>query len=154
MLRRIFKTSFYSLSSRGFLTLTNLSIIFLISKFLKSSELGVYAITFFFYYLSSVLSSLGLKLYLSKETAYRKDDNTFKETVIKDVFTIFSVGLLLALFVVVLTQLFYNKIELSLLIPVIISGLLLGVETNLSGMLLGEERMNMDTFYHLDDNLD
>lgn len=147
MLRRIFKTSFYSLSSRGFLTLTNLSIIFLISKFLKSSELGVYAITFFYYYLSSVLSSLGLKLYLSKEIAYRKEDNTFKETVIKEVFTSFSVGLLLALFVVVLTQFFYNKIELSLLIPVIISGLLLGVETNLSGILLGEERMNMDTFY-------
>ena len=149
MLKRIFTTSFYTLCSRGLLTLTNLAIIFLISRFLKSSELGIYAITFFFYYLSAILSSFGQRIYLSKETAYRRENNEFKETVIKEVYTHFTVGFILALFVVVLTLLFYPKIELSLLIPVIIAGLLLGMESNLSGILLGEERMNIDTVYQV-----
>lgn len=147
MLKRIFTTSFYTLCSRGLLTLTNLTIIFLISKFLESSKLGIYAITFFFYYLSAILASFGQRVYLSKETAYRRENNEFKETVIKDVYTYFIVGFFLSLLVIVFILLFYRKIELALLVPVIIAGVLLGVEINLSGIILGEEKMKNDTLY-------
>ena len=149
MLKRIFKTSFYSLCSRGFLTLTNLSIIFAVSKFLKSSELGIYAITFFFYYLASVLSSLGLQIFFSREIAYRREDEEFKERVLGEIFTSFMIGTILCSFIVVFTLLFYSKIELPLLIPVVVSGLFLGVERNLSGILLGEERMDIETIYRI-----
>lgn len=147
MLKRILTTSFYTLCSRGLLTLTNLTIIFLISRFLESSELGIYAITFFFYYLSAILASFGQRVYLSKETAYRRENIEFKETIIKDVYTYFIVGFIISLFVIVFTLLFYHKIELVLLIPVIVAGVLLGVEINLSGIILGEEKMKNDTLY-------
>ena len=149
MLKRIFSTSFYTFGSRGILTLTNFVIIFLITKFFNSSELGIFAITFFFYYLSAIFSSFGQRMYLSKETAYRRKNYEFKQTVIKEVYAHFAVGFILALFVVVFTLLFYHKIELALLISVMIAGLLLGLDENLSGILLGEERMNIDTVFQI-----
>jgi len=51
MLKRIIKTSFFSIASRGFLTLTNLIILYSISRGLGEEKLGVYSITAFFYYL-------------------------------------------------------------------------------------------------------
>jgi len=144
MLKRVAKSSFFSLSSRGLSTLCNFVIIFAVSRFLDSSQLGVYSIAFFFYYFFSIFSTFGLTSFFGKEIAYKRENLDFKTNVVNEIFTNFFVGLLLSFIFVAIIPLFYKEIEVPVLLVVALGGLLFGVERNLSGVLLGEERMEIE----------
>ena len=144
MFKRIIKTSFFSIASRGFLTLTNLIILYSISRGLGEEKLGVYSITAFFYYLFAFLTSFELTTYFGKEVAHRRDSTKEIKKLFGEMATTFLVGLGLSLLVLLSLLIFYKKIDASLLIISTISGIIFGFEKNLSGVLLGKERMHFE----------
>ncbi len=141
MIKRIFKTSFYSIVSRFFITTTNLAVVFFIAKHLGKQDLGIYGIAFFFYQFFNSFSSMGIPVFIGKEVASQREN---KDKVI-DIFNEFLsanfYGLLSSLPIILLFLFFYHKISLNLLLLSFIAGFLLGLERNLSGFLLGKELM-------------
>ncbi len=98
MLKRIIKTSFFSIGPRGFLTLTNLIIMACISKRLGEGPLGVYSITSFFYYLFCFFSSFELVTYFGKEVAHRRDRLQELKRLFGEIGTTFLIGVTIAAF--------------------------------------------------------
>ena len=144
MLKRIVKTSFFSIASRGFLTLTNLVILFSISNSLGEEKLGIYSISAFFYYLFAFITSFELTTYFGKEIAHRRDRIEEIKRLFGEIATTFLVGLVFSLLVLLFLVIFYKKIDASLLIISTISGIIFGFEKNLSGVLLGREKMHFE----------
>ena len=145
MIGRILNTSLFSYLSRGMLTLTNLVIVFLISRQPDGSMLGVYGISFFFFNLFALLSCCGLNTFFSKEIAFRRGEKRLREGILAEVNTCLLLGLLMSLLVVTAAVLFYKKIGFPLLTAVMVAGFFHGWERNLNAMLLGEERMDVET---------
>lgn len=144
MLKRIIKTSFYSVASRGFLTLTNLIIMFSISHGLGEAKLGIYSITAFFYYLFAFLTSFELTTYFGKEIAHRRDRREEIKKLFGEMAFTFLVGLGISLVVVLGLVIFYTQIDSSLLLIAAFSGIIFGFEKNLAGVLLGKEKMQFE----------
>ncbi len=144
MFKQIIKTSFFSIASRGFLTLTNLIILYSISRGLGEEKLGIYSITAFFYYLFAFLTSFELTTYFGKEVAHRRDYTEEIKRLFGEIATTFLVGLVLSFLVLLFLLIFYEKIDAFLLIISTISGIIFGFEKNLAGVLLGKEKMHFE----------
>lgn len=146
MIKRVLSTSFHSIISRFFITATNLFIVFFVSKNLGKIQLGTYGIVFFFFIFFATTSSMSLYLFFGKEIA-RYDKKTREALNIMSEFVSVSLlGILLAIILPISFSLFYNKIDISLLILSSVAGYFHGVERNLGGILLGEERMHLESF--------
>lgn len=149
MLRRILKTSFYSVTSRAFLTLTNLVIIYGVSHGLGEEKLGIYSISAFFYYLFAFFSSFELTTYFGKEVAHQRDGWEPLKKLPGEMATTFILGMGLAVASLIGLMLFYRQLEPGVLLISAASGLLLGLEKNLAGFLLGDEKMQHEFYSQL-----
>lgn len=144
MLKRIIKTSFFSLGSRGFLTLTNLIILYSVSHQLGTEKLGIYSISAFFYYLFSFFTSFELTTYLGKEIAHRRDRIEELKKLFGEIGATFLLGLAISILVWCCLLLFYQQINREILSIAVVCGVIFGLEKNLSGILLGEEKMQFE----------
>ena len=144
MIKRIVKTSFFSVGSRGFLTLTNLIIMYSVSHGLGEEKLGVYSISAFLYYLFSFLTSFELTTYFAKEVAHQRDRIIELKKRVGEISTTFILGIGFSFLVLIGLILFYDKITPSILLISTISGIIFGIEKNMSGVLLGEEKMQFE----------
>lgn len=126
------------------MTLTNLIIVFAVSRYLGEEKLGIYSISAFFYYLFSFLTSFELTTYLGMEVAHRRDRiEELKRLVGEAVFT-FIIGLAAGVVILTCVLLFYKLIDAPVLLISALSGIVFGVEKNLSGILLGKEKMQYE----------
>lgn len=144
MIRRIVKTSFFSIASRGLLTLTNLLIMYKVSHSMGEAKLGIYSISAFFYYLFAFLTSFELTTYFGKEIAHRRDRIEELKRLFGELATTFLIGLAISFVVLVGLLIFYYEIDASLLIISMAAGIVFGIEKNLSGVLLGNEKMHFE----------
>jgi O-antigen/teichoic acid export membrane protein len=144
MIKRIINTSIYSILSRGFITGTNLFIIYFISRNLNKEALGVYGIVFFFFQFFSAFSSMNLYLFFGKELAYKRGDKIKEFDIFNEFLSATIIGSLISFLLMFIGIFFYTKISPILLFLSFLSGLLLGMEKNLGGMLLGKEKMNLE----------
>lgn len=146
MLKRIIKTSFYSVSSRGLLTFTNLIIMYSISHGFEDGgkKLGIYSISAFLYYLFSFLTSFELTIYFGKEVAHQRDRSGELKRLVGEVATTFFIGLALSLVLLFFLLLLYKEIDTPILLIATASGIVFGIEKNLSGLLLGKEKMQFE----------
>ncbi len=144
MIKRIFKASVFSIASRFFITSTNLSIIYFITKNLNERELGIYGIAFFFFQFFSSFSSMGMHIYIGKEVASLRENNKEIINIFKEFLRASFYGILSSLILILISLIFYNKLSVELLIISFIAGFLLGFEKNLGGFLLGKELMGRE----------
>lgn len=144
MLKRILKTSFYSVGSRGFLTLTNLIIMYSVSHGLGKEKLGIYSISAFFYYLFAFLTSFELTTYFGKEVAHQRDKTNTLKNLFGELLTTFILGIGITIAALIGFMLFYHQLETDILLISAAGGILLGLEKNLSGFLLGKEKMQFE----------
>ena len=144
MIKRILKTSFFSVSSRGILTLINLVIMYSVSHGLGEAKLGAYSISVFIYYLFSFFTSFELTTYFGKEVAHRRDRDGEIKKFVGEIGTTFILGLGLSVVTMIFLLIFFNKIDTPLLLVSIVSGVVFGIEKNLSGILLGQEKMQYE----------
>ncbi len=144
MIKRILKTSIFSVGSRGFLTLTNLVIMYSVSRHLGGDKLGIYGITTFFYYLFAYIISFELTTYFGKEIAFRRDNEDQLKRLYGEMALSHIIGLAVGVAVLLNLVLFYHRIETPLMVLSCISGLIFGLEKNLSGALLGKEKMHFE----------
>ncbi|MEN8154962.1 MAG: MATE family efflux transporter [Acidobacteriota bacterium] len=145
MIRRVLTSSFHSIVSRFFVTATNLFVIYFISKNLGNTELGNYGIVFFFFIFFSS-SSFNQHFLFSKEIAKHKNGSDGESILLNEFITVSLTGIILAIFFPILISLFYKKISFTLLALSAAGGYLLGVERNLGGILLGKEKMPIESF--------
>jgi O-antigen/teichoic acid export membrane protein len=117
---------------------------FSISLALGEKTLGVYSISVFFYYLFAFFTSFELTTYFGKEVAFRKDNTNDIKNLVSEIVVTFFMGAVLALFILINILLFYKKIDSSVLIISAVSGIVFGLEKNLSGVLLGREKMQYE----------
>lgn len=146
MIRRIVSTSTYSLFSRFFLTASNLYFIFFILRYMGTGDLGTYGILFFFSQLFAFLSSMNLYLFFGKEIANVKDDSKSRVKYFHEFISVTILGFFFSLLFLALFGLTYTKVNFALLLLTFIAGILLGMERNLGGIILGREKMNVE-FY-------
>jgi len=144
MIKRILKTSFFSVGSRGILTLINLIIMYSVSHVLGKEKLGVYSISAFIYYLFALLTSFELTTYFGREVAHRRDRIAEVKRLVGEISTTFIIGLGISVLLLILLLLFYHKIDTPVLLISIASGVIFGIEKNLSGILLGKEKMQFE----------
>jgi O-antigen/teichoic acid export membrane protein len=144
MIKRILKTSFFSVGSRGILTLNNLIIMYLVSHGLGEEKLGVYSISAFIYYLFSFLTSFELTTYFGKEVAHQRDRVEEVKRLVGEIGTTFIIGMGISVLLLFFLLLFYHKIDTPVLLISIVSGVIFGIEKNLSGILLGKEEMQFE----------
>ena len=147
MIKRIFSTSFYSILSRIFSTGSNLFMIYFIGQYLPDEDLGLYAIIFFFFQLFILLSSWGLDIFIGKEVAHFKNNPKRMGVIFSDIVASMRYGLILSITAVTIVSLLYHKLTFTFLIASLLLGILLGLERNLSGFLLGKERMNLEAVF-------
>ncbi|HLP59899.1 MAG TPA: hypothetical protein VK186_13750, partial [Candidatus Deferrimicrobium sp.] len=115
MLKRIIKTSFFSVGSRGFLSLNNLLIMLFISRGLGETKLGIYSISSFLYYLFAFLGSFELTTYFGKEMAHRRERVGEIKRLFGEITTTFLLGVGLSFLVLVFLFVFYREIDAWLL---------------------------------------
>lgn len=144
MIKRIIKTSFFSVSSRGLLTLTNLIILYSVSHGLGEEKLGIYSISAFLYYLFSFLTSFELTSYFGKEVAHQRERIEELKKRVGEISTTFIIGFGFSVLLLAGLLLFYDKIAANVLLIATASGIIFGIEKNLSGVLLGEEKMQFE----------
>lgn len=149
MLKRIFSTASYSFLSRFLITASNLFFIYFISKNLGADDLGIYGIIFFFYQLFASISSMNLYQFFGKEIAGVNEDRKKGKIFFDEFFSVTVIGIFIALFFLLLIVLFYSKVAVLLLVLVFPAGILLGIERNLSGILLGIEKMKFEFYSNL-----
>jgi len=145
MIKRILRSSVSSIASRFFITVTNLFIIYYISRRLGNAELGNYGIAFFFQMFVSTVSSFSLYLFYGKEFARYGEKSSGESDLVSEFVTISVMGLILALVSPFAIFLLYKKITFSLIILSCLGGYILGVERNLGGFLLGKEEMPFES---------
>lgn len=144
MIKRILKTSFFSVGSRGLLTLINLIIMFSVSHGLGEKKLGVYSISNFIYYLFAFFTSFELTTYFGKEVAHQRDRVEEIKRLVGEIGTTFIIGMGISVLVLFFLLLFYHEIDTPVLLISIVSGAIFGIEKNLSGILLGKEKMQFE----------
>lgn len=144
MLKQIIKTSFFSLGSRGFLTITNLALMFAVARRLDADQLGIYSITAFFYYLFSFFTSFELTGYFGKEAARPDSGAVVIKRLYGEIGTTFLIGSAVSLVILPILMSGYRFIDPRLLAISAISGMIFGLEKNMSGILLGRERMDVE----------
>jgi len=130
--------------SRGFLTFTNLIIMYSISHGLGEEKLGIYSISAFIYYLFSFLTSFELTTYFGKEVAHQRDRLEKLKQLVGEAATTFIIGLAISLLLLVLMLIFYKKIDVPIMLISTVSGIVFGIEKNLTGFLLGKEKMQFE----------
>jgi len=146
MIKRVLATSFNSIISRFFITAANFFIVFFVSKNLGLVQLGNYGIVFFFFIFFASASSMSLYLFFGKEIARYNKKTREELNIMSEFVSVSLLGILLTIILPVLFSLFYNKIDISLLILSSAAGYFHGVERNLGGILLGQERMHLESF--------
>jgi len=144
MIKRILKTSFFSVGSRGILTLINLIIMYCVSHGLGEEKLGVYSISAFIYYLFAFLTSFELTTYFGKEVAHQRDRIEEVKRLVGEISTTFIIGLGISVLILIFLLFFYHKIDTPVLLISIAGGVIFGIEKNLSGFLLGKEKMQFE----------
>jgi len=149
MIKRILATSSYSFLSRFLITAINLFFVWFISKNLGAENLGVYGIVFFFYQFFASVSSFNLYKFFGKEIAGVTDDREKKNLFFNELFSVTIIGLIIGLIILVITILFYHRLSITLILYVFPAGILLGIERNLSGILLGMEKMKFEFYSNL-----
>ncbi len=149
MIKRIFTTTLFSAVSRAFSTGTNLFVLFFIARFLGPQPLGLYGIAFTFLYLFFSVSGMNLDIFLGKEIAYIQQDKDRTFALFNEFAAATIYGVWASAAVLLLSALLYHRLSLYLLVLTFVTGILLGVEKNLSGFLLGRERMDVEAFYSL-----
>lgn len=110
------------------------------------NHLGTYGILFFFFQLFAFLSSMNLYLFFGKEIANVKDDLKDRGKYFHEFISVTILGFFFSLLFLALFGLTYTKVNFTLLLLAFIAGVLLGMERNLGGIILGREKMNVE-FY-------
>jgi O-antigen/teichoic acid export membrane protein len=144
MLKRIIKTSFYSVSSRGILTLINLMIMYFVSHRLGDEKLGIYSISVFLYYLFSFFTSFELTTYFGKEVAHQREQVGELKKLVGEISTTFIIGLGASVLILFFLLFFFHQVDTSILLISTAAGIVFGLEKNLSGILLGNEKMQFE----------
>ena len=144
MLKRIVKTSFYSVSSRGILTLINLVIMYFVSHGLGNEKLGIYSISVFLYYLFSFLTSFELTTYFGKEVAHQREQAAELKKLVGEIGTTFIIGLGASVLALIFLGLFFQQVDTPILLISAAGGIVFGLEKNLSGIFLGKEKMQFE----------
>jgi len=146
MIKRILTSSVHSITSRLFITITNLFVIYFISKNLSSADLGNYGIAFFFHIFFATISSFTLYLYYGKEFVRYQKGSSEESELVNEFVTILIIGLGMTIVSPFLISLFYSKINFGLIMLSCFAGYVLGIERNLGGFLLGKEKMPFESF--------
>jgi O-antigen/teichoic acid export membrane protein len=115
-----------------------------VSHGLGEEKLGVYSISAFIYYLFSFLTSFELTTYFGKEMAHQRDRIGEVKKLVGEISTTFIIGLGISVLLLFFLLLFYQKIDTPVLLISIVSGAIFGIEKNLSGILLGKEKMQFE----------
>ncbi|MGE5342397.1 MAG: lipopolysaccharide biosynthesis protein [Candidatus Omnitrophota bacterium] len=144
MLKRIIKTSFFSVGSRVFMTAATLALTYLVSHGLGEVKLGIFSLTFFFYYLFAFLTSFELTIYFGREAAHQRNSAAEMKKLVDDTASVFVMGLGISVILLVFLFLFYKQLDPAVLFISSISGIVFGLEKNLSGFLLGKEQMHVE----------
>lgn len=147
MLARIFSASTFSLISRFFSTSTNLVIMFFISRFMTARDLGEYGIAFFFFQFFIVISYFGLETFTSREVAYKREDPAELKRLFRQVLDAVVYGTLLSLVFLALFCIFYHRLSFTLLLLTLVTGVLYGFDRNLGAYLLGQEKIQVNSFF-------
>lgn len=141
MLKRIFDSTFYSFLARGFFTLTNLAAIYYVSNTLDAASKGDYGIAHSYFFLFSVLVSFGVFLYFSKEIAVKRESGG---ELFSEFLTLSIYGIIISLPVCFLIKVLMPQLPESYLILSFLTGILLGLEVNLGGFVLGFENARLE----------
>jgi len=147
LIKRIFSTAIYSAISRFFFTASNLFIIYFITRYLSKLDLGDYSIVFIIMQLFSLGSSLGIYQYYSKQIGQVRDNKGLLSAYLNDFYSVTLNGIVLSIPVFLITILFYHHLPLSLMFLGFSVGILLGIEINLGGILLGLEKMKWEACF-------
>lgn len=115
-----------------------------ISRGLGETKLGVYSISSFLYYLFAFLGSFELTTYFGKEIAHQRDRLEEIKRLCGEMVTTSLLGVGLSIPVLAIMFVFYRQIDAWLLVISMVSGLIFGFEKNLSGALLGREKMHFE----------
>jgi O-antigen/teichoic acid export membrane protein len=115
-----------------------------ISRGLGETKLGIYSISSFIYYLFAFLGSFELTTYFGKEMAHGRDRVEEIKRLCGEMVTTFLLGVGLSLVVLFFLFIFYHEIDVWLMVISMVSGLIFGFEKNLSGALLGREKMHFE----------
>ncbi|MCP5106211.1 MAG: oligosaccharide flippase family protein, partial [bacterium] len=90
------------------------------------------------------LTSFELSTYFGKEIAHQRDRSEEIKRLFGEMATTALVGLALSFVVLTCLLIFYKKIDAPLLLISSIGGITFGFEKNLSGVLLGKEKMHFE----------
>lgn len=144
MLKRIFTTSVFSVLSRGLNTATNVFILFIISRFMGPQELGIYGIAFTIFNLFFSIASMNLWIYIGREMAHLQEDRQEVFNLFGETMAAAKVGFLASGVVLLGALAIYRELGVGLVLLTFAAGVLWGIEKNLSGFLLGRERMDLE----------
>jgi O-antigen/teichoic acid export membrane protein len=117
---------------------------FSVSHGLGEKKLGIYSISAFLYYLFSFLTSFELTTYFGKEVAHQRDRSGELKKLVGEVATTFFIGLALSVVLLFFLLVLYKEIDTPVLLIAAASGVVFGLEKNLSGLLLGKEKMQFE----------
>lgn len=149
MLKRIIKTSIFSLGSRGFLTLNNLVLMYAVGVSLGNEQLGIYAISVTLYYLFGFLTSFELTTYFSKEVAHTREHPDVLKKLLGEVTTAFILGMGCSVILLMILLVTYKEIDQNMIWITALAGAIFGLEKNLAGVLLGQEKMHIEFMVQL-----
>jgi O-antigen/teichoic acid export membrane protein len=123
---------------------TTLGLYVFLARGLGEAKVGVFAISQVFFYLFSLLTSFELSIYFGKEVALRRDNAASTRELMEENIATFLIGLGISVVSIIFLSLFYKQIDVSILLISSISGVIFGIEKNLSGFLLGMEKMRVE----------
>jgi len=119
-------------------------LIYAVTGGLGMVKAGVYGTTVVLYYLFAFLISFELTPYFGKEIAFRRSSIEDMKRLMGELVVTSGLGLILSLCIAFFLPLIYKEIDPFLLVVSTLSGIFFGIEKNLSGFLLGEERMHIE----------
>ena len=125
-------------------TAVNVFILFIISRFMGPQELGVYGIAFTVFNLFFSIASMNLWIYIGREMAHLKEDRQEVLNLFAESAAAAKVGILAAAVVLLGVVVVYRDLGFGLVTLTFAAGVLWSVEKNLSGFLLGRERMDLE----------
>jgi len=145
MLRRLFNTSVFISLSRALTTGTNLAVMLFVSLSLGTEALGAYGICFALMYLVYTLTSFNLELFLGKEAAVGRENLGQMRELFGSALLAMGAGLAITVPAWAIAQWIYGDLAAGMLALAAACGLLLGLDMNLNGFLLGLERTGVET---------
>jgi len=153
MLRRLFNTSVFVSLSRALTTGTNLAVMFFVSRYLDAESLGIYSILFAVMYLVYALTSFNLEVFLGKEAAVGRTDLRRMRNLFGATLTAVAAGSILTVLLWGIAQWVYGDVPAGLLALAAACGVLLGLDMNLNGFMLGLERAEIETVVNVGSSL-